>query len=158
MIEKIENINKLAEALENNEFYAFHDAEIVSIWFEHKDSVTVTVVIQLHRNFENFEKDGKPFLRFKSFDAKFKFFGVYPFELKDFNHQNVISELLITKQNDKFNVHFVSCFGADFKFECEKIKFVDVKSSECEESKYIPELDKIKAAALAARDRKSDDK
>jgi len=151
MIEKIENIDKLAEALGSHKFYNFHDAEIVSIKFDRTDSVTVEVVLQVHRKIDEFEKDGEIFDRFKNFDAKFKFSNVYPFKLIDFNHQNVINELIIKKENDRFQVHFERVFGCDFNFECKKMELIGLQSFETENKRFIPEIEKMRANFLSAK-------
>ncbi len=74
MIGKIENIEKLANALESNEFYDFHDAEIVSIKFDLNDLFTAEVILQLHRRIAEFEIEGQKFDRWRNFDVMFKFY------------------------------------------------------------------------------------
>lgn len=151
MIERIENIKKLAEALESKEFYDFHDAEIVSLKFDRKSSVTLEVVLQIKLRIAEFEQDGKVFERFRNFDATFSFSKVWLLSLNRFGHQNVINELKIERSEEIFIVHFVEIYGCDLKFECEKMKFSGVEIYETENVKFIPDIEKSRDAVLAAR-------
>lgn len=152
MIDCIENIDKLAAALGDDNFYDFHDAEIVSLKFDREDSVTLEVTLQIHRRIGEFESAGKMFDRFRNFDAVFKFDKVWLLHLLGFGHLNVIQKLIIEREQEKFIVRFKKIYGCDLKFECEKMTFQGVRIFETEKARFIPDIEKIRAG-LAAKKR-----
>jgi hypothetical protein len=155
MIEQIENIEKLADALGSNEFYDFHDCEIVSIGFDRKDSITLEVTLRIHRKISEFVVGSKIFDHYKNFDATFKFSKIRLLNLNGFGHQNVIDELSIIKDKENFIVHFIECYGCDLKFECERMALTGIEISETEQERFIPDYKKIKVGILVARNREN---
>jgi len=153
MIEKIENIEKLTEAL-GSEHYEFHDAEIVSVKFDRNDSIICEVTLQIHRRITEFEIDGKTHDRFRNFDATFRFSNVWLKNMNGFGFQNVIDCLTIaTVEEEKFAVHFEKNHGCDLKFECERMEFTGVNIFETEKERYVPDIEKMRASRLAAKNR-----
>lgn len=151
MIERIEKIEKLAEALGGAEFYEFHDAEIVSVKFDRRENVVCEVTLRIDRAIAEFEIAGAKFDRSKNFDAVFRFSGVRLAELDGFNHQNVIEFLKIGPAENKFAVHFKQIFGGDLQFECEKMELLGVEIFETEKKRFVPDIEKIKASLTALR-------
>jgi hypothetical protein len=135
MIDCIENIERLTAVLGMSSFYDFHDGEIVSVAFDRQSPVTITLVLQLPRRLNDFENEGKMWEKWLYSDVTFVFHGVQNCELDSFNHQNVIDELRIVRDEERYLVHFKQSFGCDLKFLCERMILTEVVSNAVERLK-----------------------
>jgi len=58
-----------------------------------------------------------------------RFDGVEDLQLDDFNHQNVIQELVRTQEESRLKVQMPSLFGADLSLTCSEAEVVGIKST-----------------------------
>ncbi len=52
-------------------------------------------------------------------------------------------------------MHFEKSFGCDLKFECEKMELTAIEIFETEKARFEPDIEKIKAGLLVARNREN---
>lgn len=138
----IQNAQILAAAI--GRFPTFHDAEVIELTLIRKSAEnnfpsleTVVRVVDVKTIGEKSE------LVYSKFDVKLKFVGIFGLKIENFNHQNVISDLIIKKVTDenfqplktdvrllgvvgkseiekiKLSVKFEYCFGVEAEFLCD---------------------------------------
>lgn len=144
--DKVQNVELLINAF--GKFPGFHDAEVVRVTLEREyNGVKCPTIHALIRGFAYTPIENNPdkkFLR-TDYDVNLIFRGILGLKLENFNHQNVLNELIISdfsrdglerlrgddrllglvskQQIDdlRFHVKFEYCFGIDAEFLCESI-------------------------------------
>lgn len=116
-------------------FPSFHDAEVVSISLNRHGLDSFAELEALVHVFEmtnQIDEEGRYVLQHHSL-VKFKFSRIINLELADFNQQNVLAYLEITKPSDrdrdkvKFRVYFRGIHGVTARFHCEAVSIESVE-------------------------------
>jgi hypothetical protein len=115
----------------------FHDAEIVEVHFTRGDSPEFQVrqpilTVKLHTWQSSGEVDARGYgvLTHHTL-ATLRFHDIEDFGMEGFNRQNVISELLVERQERTdgsspfFSVKFWACYGMGAVFKCARIEVVE---------------------------------
>lgn len=128
----IKNIEKLSGVFETEEIPSFHDAEIISILLDRENNVSIETVLLVYRLIEEYDVGERKIRRWRNAYCSFRFDEVKVESLKNFNHQNVINDLKISREKDSdlFTIHFQSIFGCDLNFCCKEIELTRVRVSE----------------------------
>jgi len=111
----------------------FHDAEIVSITLDRSNQQTISVKMNTRVKYlGNYIENEVELVKWRKAEFELLFKEARLEKLRDFNHQNVINDLIITQieESDTYNVWFDSCFGCELKFDCKEIELIEVKVSE----------------------------
>lgn len=109
---------------------SFHDAEIISMRLERagEDAPYLEVDIHVFEMTKQIAVKGHYVLKNHT-RTTFRFCEISLEYLKWFNHQNVLSDLIIQKSNSADKEHLIdvvmlSSYGCEVKLECERIKIV----------------------------------
>jgi hypothetical protein len=128
MLAEVENSSALTAIFGG--WPSFHDAEILSIHLDHGvKSPSCGVDVHVFRMTEEVDSRGHYVFRDHSI-ATLDFKDVDSFELDEFNHQNVLSELSITLNDagdHKYSVDFEGIVGCSLTFKCNAISVVSVR-------------------------------
>ena len=115
---------------------SFHDAEIISMRLERAGEDTPYLEVDIHVFEMTKEIDAKGYYVLKNHTrVTFRFCEISLEHLKWFNHQNVLSDLIIQESNRTDKEHPIevvmpSSYGCEVKLECERIKIVSATSYE----------------------------
>ena len=116
-------------------FPSFHDAEVISISLNRhgRDSYAeLEALVHVFEMTNQVDEEGRYVLQHHSL-AKFRFSRIINLELADFNQQNVLAYLEITKTSDrdndkvKFRVLFRGIHGVTASFHCEAVSIESVE-------------------------------
>jgi hypothetical protein len=110
---------------------SFHDAEVMKIILDREGNdlahgPTIIASIYVFQMTSKVNNDGKYILK-NHILADLRFDGVVELELYDFNHQNVLGELVIEDlsarqmERVRFEAAFHSIYGFGARFQCEAI-------------------------------------
>jgi hypothetical protein len=112
---------------------SFHDSEIISLNLDRDDGKALTgPILTLSINLFRLEVAPNHADR-RNTKATLKFSDVENMNLAEFNHQNAISDFVISKQyserlkRDIFNVELKPGFGVRCQFQCSKIEVLSVE-------------------------------
>jgi hypothetical protein len=113
---------------------SFHDAEVISVSAdrdEGKDFTAPVITVVIHL-FDLNVAPNDP--QRNNTLTKLRFRGVEDFKISDFNHQNAISALVISREyserlkSEVYNVEFKKGFGMFCSFQCSNIEIVSIES------------------------------
>ncbi len=149
---EIKNVEKLIEVF--GRYPSFHDAEILSIKLERSfdkrsSNSALTAKIRIYQARERFNNSEEKFIRWKNYEVDFEFSDIKLLQLENFNHQNVINDLIVktlpTSETERhvFSVQIESIFGCEAFFKCNKVEIVQIKSFETVEKILQPSLETI---------------
>src|SRR5262249_55045510 len=123
----IQNEHLLTEVF--GSFPSFHDAEVLSINLKRRDQGSnpeLEALVHVFQGTTDIDEQGRYVLKNHSL-VRFKFSRIINLKLEDFNQQNVLASLKITKTSDrdkdkaKFRVLFRGIFGVTARFHCEAV-------------------------------------
>ena len=103
----------------------FHDGEVLKLILD-RTGPTLTVDVLL-TNLSPARYEGLPPGDESPHLVTIRFDGVEDLRLADFNHQNVIQELVLTQEEGRLKVEAPSLFGADFSLTCSGAVIVGIK-------------------------------
>ena len=114
----------------------FHDSEVLWLRLDRRPlgegyGPTLEALIHAFEMTSDVDPSGFCILRHHSL-VHIRFHDVVELRLGDFNNQNVLGELAIfdirerQMESIQFEVHFVSSFGVDASFQCDRIELLQV--------------------------------
>ena len=131
---KIQNSRSLTDIF--GRFPSFHDAEVLRITLDRGEaqpfSPYLEATIHVFEMDPQVDESGGYGLK-NNFAVTFRFDKVVELSLEDFNHQNVLQELIVIDVSDrqlemvKFQVSFDGIFGVSAKFQCHSISIESVE-------------------------------
>lgn len=107
---------------------SFHDAELVDLTLITQDKSHVT--LHTWQTTKEIDKTGC-FVTKKHVFVTFEMNGITDLELRGFNHQNVVSAVVLKKINEEIQLSLVNCFGLAGFIKCAQISvtFMPVEPS-----------------------------
>jgi hypothetical protein len=131
MKSKIENFEKVVQATGFET--RFHDGEVLSIELSRvQQEPSLTICILTPRSFRPTEKAPSDPLYHV---VRIKFHEIDDLEIRGFNYQNVVQELVETEAEGRLKFWVAGVFGVDCSFTCEKAKVLSVEQTALELSK-----------------------
>lgn len=131
MKSKIEGFEKVVQAVGFET--VFHDGEILRIELNRVlEEPSLTICLLTRRSLRPTEKDPSDPLFYLVW---LKFHSIDGLELRGFNHQNVLAELVEEEADGRLKLWFATLFGADLSFTCKRAEVVLVEATEMERGK-----------------------
>jgi len=109
---------------------SFHDAEVIRIELSRSPDVAINMEVYLFATSSQLDDRGY-YRREKESIVTFVFRGVQEVALRDFNEQNVLQELAISRQEDgNFRVQIFASYGLNGSFLCASAEIAQVQQVE----------------------------